>query len=179
MSEKKEEEPPKAKPKPKEPEVSLEEKDSYRKRLNILRRHLDNVRSAGNVLADRLIDEGKLDLARRINQRVYDHDISKFEGIEWEWLTVEDKTNLLTAVHQHQQSNDHHPEYFTDGIKGMNDEQIAEMVCDWHARSTEMGTDLRVWINEKASARYGFSPRTLVGKKIKYFVDLLLDKPFS
>jgi len=52
------------------------------------------------------------------------------------------------------------------------------MVCDWKARSTEFGSDLRVWIKEDASNKYGFSLKSSIYKKIKKFVELLLEDKF-
>ena len=61
----------------------------------------------------------------------------------------------------------------------MSREQIAEMVCDWSARSKERGTDLRVWIKEDATERFGFNLQSKCYKDIKFFVDLLLDPPMK
>ena len=126
----------------KDSESSLEAREAYRKRLLIPWRHTENVRKAAEILFNRLIDHGHRDLARRLAQRAARHDNSKFEGIEWEYLTTGDHKNKGLAITQHQQSNSHHPEFFINGILGMNDVEIAEMVCDWHARSSEIGTDL-------------------------------------
>ena len=68
----------------------------------------------------------------------------------------------------------HHPESW-DGIKNMPQVYIAEMVCDWKARSSELGTNLREWINEKATKRWGFTARDKVYRDIDRFVNLLLE----
>ena len=78
-----------------------------------------------------------------------------------------------------QSNNDHHPQFFTEGIKAMNSEQLAEMVIDWHARSSEKGTNLREWIKENATKEFNFTLQSNVYKKIKKFVDILLDPPFK
>lgn len=176
-----EKEEPKKESKPaKEDEVSAEAVAAFKKKLDSRIRHIRNVQKSAELLAERLADRGEFDLARRLVQSSLHHDSSKFEGIEWEFLDVEkaDKENkekLMMAVHQHQQRNDHHPEYFSHGIDDMSQVQIAEMVCDWKARSEEFGSSLRDWIKEKASERYGFTLRSKNYKKIKFFVDLLLD----
>jgi len=56
---------------------------------------------------------------------------------------------------------------------------VGEMVADWHSRSAEFGTDLRKWIKEKAAKRFNFTLQSKVYKDIKFFVDILLEKPFS
>ena len=100
--------------------------------------------------------------------------------MEWDTLhRDEDKTALKLAVHQHQQTNDHHPEYHVDGIGAMNDAQVAEMVCDWYARQSEMGTDFRSFIRKDAPKRWSFTTTSKIYKTIKRFVDLLLDPVFK
>jgi hypothetical protein len=168
-----------------EPELlSLEDRDSYRRRLFGIVKHINNVNETAQLLAERIIETAKspqdLDFARRLVQRVRSHDLSKFEGIEWEALHRESDDELLQiAIHQHQQTNNHHPEYFVGGIAQMNDLQLAELVCDWKSRSTEMGTDLRTYIRDRATARFNFSTKSAVYKKLKRFVDLILDDQFK
>lgn len=161
-------------------EFSAEEIAAFRKKLESRVRHIQNVQKSARLLADRLAEKGEFDLARRLVQRSLCHDSSKFEGIEWEFLDIpsSDKKNqesLRLAIHQHQQSNDHHPEFFSGGIADMSRVQIAEMVCDWKARSEEFGSSLLDWIREDACERYGFTTRTRVYQRIKFFLDLLLD----
>ena len=187
MSEEKTEKVEKPKPEVKPIEVlTFEEKDGFRKKLFSIVRHIRNVEDAGLLLAERIITAPHAttedhEFARRLIQRLRRHDNSKFEGIEWEFLhrEEEDAELLKIAILQHQQANDHHPEYFVGGISQMNDLQLAEMVCDWKARSTEMGTGLRQYIIERATVRFGFSTKTKIYKTIKKFVDLLLDDEFS
>jgi len=164
--------------------LPLEQRESYRRRLFSVWEHTQAVRVAAYKLATRLIDNAKtendLELARRLLQRCCKHDLSKFQGIEWDTLhRDEEKETLRLAIHQHQQTNDHHPEYHVDGIAAMNDAQVAEMVCDWHARQSEMGTDFRSFIRVQAPKRWGFTPRSKIYKTIKRFVDLLLDPVFK
>jgi|TARA_R110000803_G_scaffold203268_1_gene268725 hypothetical protein len=164
-------------------ELSLEERDAYRKKLFSVVKHVNYVRENAELLAERIIETAQtqedLDFSRRLIQSSREHDISKFQGIEWEALhRGEDKDFLKIAIHQHQQTNAHHPEYW-GGITQMNTLQLAEMVCDLKARSTEMGTDLRTYIKERHSIRFGYTVRSAVYKKIKKYVDLLLDDTFT
>jgi len=164
--------------------LPLEIREDYRRRLLSVWEHTQAVRSAALKLATRLIDnaetENDLDLARRLLQRSSMHDLSKFQGIEWDTLhRDEEESTLNLAIHQHQQTNDHHPEYHVDGISAMNDAQIAEMVCDWYARQSEMGTDFRSFIRVEAPKRWGFTTKSKIYKSIKRFVDLLLDPVFK
>ena len=164
--------------------LPLKTREDYRRRLLSVWEHTQAVRAAALKLATRLIDnaesENDLDLARRLLQRSSKHDLSKFQGIEWDTLyRDEEKRALDLAIHQHKQTNDHHPEYHVDGISAMNDAQIAEMVCDWYARQSEMGTDFRSFIRVQATKRWGFSIRSKTYRTIKKFVDLLLDPVFK
>ena len=56
---------------------------------------------------------------------------------------------------------------------------LAEMVCDWKARSEEFGSSLRDWITNSACKRFGFTDKDPVYKAIFEFVDLLCQKPFE
>ena len=164
--------------------LPLEIREDYRRRLLSVWEHTQAVRSAALKLATRLIDNAQehndLELARRLLQRSSKHDLSKFQGIEWDALhRDEEEVALKLAIHQHQQTNDHHPEYHVDGIAAMNDAQVAEMVCDWYARQSEMGTDFRSFIRIDAPKRWGFTTKSKIYKTIKRFVDLLLDPVFK
>ena len=118
--------------------------------LKNLIRHIDLVRENCLLLGDRLIDTGRVDLGEGLIHRGYIHDASKFRGIEWSFLhrgpdTPQDKLDL--AMREHWSKNDHHPEYW-GGIEYMPEVAVAEMLCDWQARSTERGTAVRTWIKE-------------------------------
>lgn len=81
-----------------------------------------------------------------------------------------------SAVNQHVNANKHHPEYW-GSINVMPDIYIAEMVCDWLARSQEFGTDVKAWINNVAMYKFGISKVTL--NKIDYFLTLLIEAYFT
>src|SRR5690242_5622922 len=88
-------------------------------------------------------------IANELIRRALVHDDSKFSAEElddFERMTPILKTltygtdeykaalkELGPALQHHYQVNDHHPEFFSDGIDAMNLIQIIEMVCDWMA----------------------------------------------
>jgi len=157
----------------------------YSERLEILRRHIDHVQESSWIVAERLIKRAEKNdraLAHELVTNVQVHDHSKFTGIEWLYLhdDVKEKEPELFKVAwlQHVSTNTHHPEYW-HGIDNMPDVFLAEMVADWKARSNELGTDLRSWIKESATKKFKFPATGKVYKKIKIFVDLMLDKPFK
>lgn len=156
---------------------SADEVAAFIEKLDSRAEHIDNVQRAARKLAHRLAKQGEFTLAMRLVQNAYRHDNSKFDGIEWKYLELTEPNKELKAlaIFEHHQRNDHHPEHFANGIKDMSELQIAEMVCDWWARSSEGGGDLRKWATEEASKRFGFSLKSITWKRIKRFIDLLLD----
>lgn len=43
--------------------------------------------------------------------------------------------DLGPALQHHYEHNDHHPEFFHDGVNGMSLLSLLEMICDWRAAS--------------------------------------------
>jgi len=158
---------------------SIEKKQLFFKRLDDILRHLSNVHKGAELLGRRLINQGEYEFGKSLIARSFLHDQTKFYAHEWEHLHRDvDEDELRRAHLQHVQMNDHHPEFW-GGIKLMPRIAIAEMVVDWKARSTEMGTDLRLWVKDVALPKYDISPNGKYYKEIKYFLDLLLDEKFS
>lgn len=144
-------------------------------RLSGLTRHIDLVKTSANVLGNRIIASGDFCLGKALIASAYGHDLSKFHGIEWQYLYPGADQALLTIARDHHVStNTHHPEYWGD-IKEMPTVALAEMVCDWHARSSEAGTDLRAWVRDEACDRWKISRKTVAYREIKKFIDTLLD----
>lgn len=151
------------------------------KRLKCLLRHIEDVRNGTEILAGRLIENGEFETAKTLIQNGFIHDSSKFQGIEWESLNGQyaDRDILQQAIRLHATTNAHHPEYWGD-ILLMPRVFVAEMVCDWAARSSEFGSDLRAWISNVATKKYEFSlTDDYVGKQINEFLSLLLEPAFS
>lgn len=157
--------------------------EQINKNLKDLLRHIKLVQDACHHLGHSLIEAGEIDLGKRLIANSFLHDNSKFYGIEWEYISHHSKIENGTkegqdlAIMNHNTTNKHHPEYWDD-IRDMPRVYLAEMICDWYARSTEFGTDLRSWIKESAAKRYGFTAKQKIYKDIKYFVDMLLENPF-
>jgi hypothetical protein len=149
-------------------------------KLDDLVRHIDNVRNNCLLLGKKLIEAGQPDMGRKLIALGYVHDQSKFHGVEWEYLdpTTTNRIGLKNAVLNHSRTNPHHPEYW-GGIDKMPDIYIAEMVCDWKARSTEFANDLRNWIDTKSLKKFSYAKDSSTYKKIMGYVDMVCDKPFS
>jgi hypothetical protein len=148
--------------------------------LDNLVRHIELVREACLILGKRLIRQGRREFGRILIARGFEHDVSKFYGIEWDYLHAGaevPKEELELAIRQHVRTNVHHPEYW-GGVENMPEIAVAEMVCDWYARGQEFGTGLRAWITEQAIGRYQIDSQGEQYRWIKGFVDLLLENQF-
>jgi hypothetical protein len=148
--------------------------------IDSLVRHIQLVREACVILGKRLIKSGRVDFGIILISRGHEHDVSKFKGIEWRYLHRKDSdpAKVKEAISQHTSVNQHHPEYW-GGIDYMPEIAIAEMVCDWYARSQEGATDLRIWIETKAIPKYKIKPNSPVHTMIDYFVSLLAPALFT
>ena len=148
-------------------------------KLERLLRHVENVRENCELLGRKLIEQGKtqMGLALIANGRI--HDNSKFYGIEWDFLDPgsTNRQGLKNAITHHHRTNPHHPEYW-GGIDKMPDLYVAEMICDWKARSTEFARCLIDWINGEGTKRYKIVKDSPVHQLIMVFVDMICEKPF-
>jgi len=162
--------------------VAVIKNGSNEKRMRSILRHIDHVRENCEILGGKLIDNGE-ELGRSLIANGLIHDNSKFYGIEWlhlnECSRIQEPENFKLAIIQHTTTNPHHPEYTKWGcIQRMPRLYLAEMVCDWHARSSEFGTSLRDWIDGCAVKKYELLTTELVYKEIIEFMDLLLERKF-
>jgi len=155
-------------------------------KIRSIARHIRNVEDNCLLLGESLILQGHLELGKQLIANGYIHDSSKFSGIEFEFMSStqptkeeESKLKLKLAIHHHSLTNAHHPEFWSSGIKGMPDVYLAELAADWKARSEEFGTNLREWIDDEATKRFGFTKEDEVYKKIMTYVDILCQKPFN
>lgn len=167
-----------------EKEQALEQLERIKEihKVEALLAHLRNVENACERLGKKLMLQGELEFGKILiaNSRI--HDYSKWYGIEWNFLTREaaekNPDMFKAALVQHQSVNDHHPEYW-GGVNDMPRIKIAEMVCDWYARSVEMGTDLRDFFQNVACKKYGMSKQGKKYKEVRDFMELLLDAQFK
>ncbi len=154
---------------------------SQSKTLNTIIRHIRKVEDNCNKLAKAIAEEGDYNFSRKLIQLGRIHDASKFDDFEFEHLGNFETTKsewFKEALGDHHRKNPHHPEHWSNGIKDMPQEYIAEMVCDCVARGQEFGTDTRKWFTENATKKYGFSMDDEIGKQITKYLNMLLEKPF-
>lgn len=147
-------------------------------KIQMILNHIENVQRNCNKIGIRLIELGNTALGIKIIANGQIHDNSKFRGVELEHLFEGDPL-LIDAVKHHNSTNPHHPEYWAGSIHNMPEEFIVEFVADTAARSSEFGTDIRAWLNEVATKKYDFKMEDTVGKKITYYLQVLLSRPFK
>lgn len=149
-------------------------------KLQKLIRHITNVQQAAELLGEKLIDRGEIELGIQLIGNSLSHDQGKFRGIEWQYLVAGtfDRPETRLAARHHILTTKHHPEYW-GGISQMPRVYVAEMVCDWYARSSEFGENIWEFVNGKALSRYQIDPQSDRYQWIKDFLDLLLDQPFE
>lgn len=139
-------------------------------------RHIRNVQDAGRYLGMKLINQDEKQLGNWLIQACFTHDNSKFSGIEWRYIRSDkggNKKEFYKSLERHRKSNAHHPEFWED-VNKMSEVSIAEMVCDWYARSCEQGTDFLEWIEKQCLEEFPINKDT--HKKIKRFAYMLLEK---
>ena len=147
-------------------------------------RHIRNVQQAAELLSDKLVALGEFDFAKTLIANAFLHDSSKLlSPLEWEYLHDENKITdpdlFSMAWKNHVETNPHHPEFWGNDANNIPRICLAELVCDLHARSSEMGTDLRSFVKDKFLPKYNMSIHGKKYKEMKYFIDLLLEPKFK
>ena len=125
---------------------------------------LKHRKEVGELLGVALLD---------VISRIVTHDNSKFSDKEWPFFVEytprlkkttygspkykENLKKMAPAIKHHYANNRHHPEYFKEGVGGMNLVDLIEMLCDWIAatkRHEDGNIEKSLKINQK---RFGYS----------------------
>ena len=146
--------------------------------------HKDLVLASCWKMANYYISVHDIDRAIEIVQRGWLHDNSKFNEDELVALAQinDDKISMrdpCKALSQdskaflklHYLHNTHHPEHWDD-VTQMPEMDVVEMVCDWHARSVQFGTDLIEFAKTRQESRFHFPPEMF--KKILELCQILV-----
>ena len=143
--------------------------------------HIRHVQENASKLAFALMDldlEKWEHIAIRLISNAMVHDQSKFHGIEYKYLgnfEPEKPPEFKLAHEQHVTTNLHHPEAW-NSIHNMPLVYICELVCDWKARSAELGTNIWDYVEGPAMQRFGFTKEDKVYEEIKFALDLIVEK---
>lgn len=109
--------------------------------------HIDRVRHFVRRAQFNLLERSRLhDASKLISPEVEAFDIAtpKLAGLVYGSEEYKQSLrDLGPALQHHFQHNDHHPEHFENGVRGMSLMALIEMLCDWRAASerTKQRTD--------------------------------------
>lgn len=109
--------------------------------------HIDRVRHfVGQAEWNLSVRAEKHDASKLIPPEVEAFDIAtpKLAGLEYGSEEYRQSLrDLGPALQHHFEQNDHHPEHFENGVRGMSLMALIEMLCDWRAASerTKQRTD--------------------------------------
>lgn len=124
-------------------------------------RHIEQVRERINRCVVDLIHRAHVhDQSKLVSPEVeiFDEYTERLRGLTYG--SDEYKAGLAAmkpAIDHHQQNNSHHPEFYADGIRGMNLMDLVEMLCDWKAATLRHNDgDIRKSI-EQNQKRFGYS----------------------
>ena len=99
--------------------------------------HINNVRQKLYRLVNDFLDRALMhDMSKTISPEKDGYDKYSQSLRTLEYGSQEYKDTLLEMkpfIDHHYSLNSHHPEYYRDGINGMNLLDLLEMVCDWKA----------------------------------------------
>jgi len=74
-----------------------------------------------------------------IEKDLFDEYTQKLKSVEYGSDEYEDfLRKLKPALDHHYERNRHHPEFFPNGVRGMNLVDLIEMLCDWKAATLRM-----------------------------------------
>lgn len=65
--------------------------------------------------------------------------------------------DLKPTLEEHYRVNDHHPQFFVNGIKDMNFIQLLELICDWKSSSERMKGGNVYFSIETNQKRFGYT----------------------
>ena len=138
------------------------------------------------TLALWLIQNEDEQLGLKLLQRATIHDNSKLSYEELDALAkistdkscLEDAHAKMSeykkqAIELHWKNNRHHPEFFSC-YENMSKLDILEMICDWHSRSVQYGTDMKEFVRIRQENRFHF-PKEMMDM-IWYYIDILLEE---
>lgn len=131
--------------------------------------HKEYVIKSCEKLARYLEKEGAVEHAQQLRERAKVHDNTKISCEDElhalsrlinDQTTMKDASKQLSPIRKdsiklHWKHNSHHPEHFKTPID-MSKLDIMEMCCDWHARSTQKGTDFLGYVETAQNERFKF-----------------------
>ncbi len=148
-------------------------KDLVEKSCAKLARYLEAIGAHNH--AEALIERG----IAHDNSKIMDEDeLRALSSIINDQSSLTEATGCLTPLNRdfiklHHKHNSHHPDHYQSCVD-MSRLDIMEMVCDWHARSVQKGTDLMEFVHKQHIPRYKF-PDWMI-PEILHYCEVLLRK---
>ena len=152
--------------------------------------HKSLVLQEANKLFIWLCKNGKRNVAEKLAKAALIHDDSKLSKLECSSMAkikakvkpeedsmkdpnVLPNDDIIEILENHWKNNRHHPEHFPN-VNDMKEHDIAEMVCDWSARSIQYGTNLMEFAKTRLENRFfAFSEENK--RKILLYCKVLID----
>ena len=149
-------------------------------KIKLISTHKNNVIKYGMRLVKWLCSRGLTNEAKNLLSRLYSHDHSKFSYPEWDYIfDPEDKEMFEWTISIHRRKNDHHPEWWADGINGLLKNKIAamELVVDCYTRSIENKRNIFEWIEKEAIPRFNIDVKSKEYKRLIKYAKILSIEP--
>lgn len=123
--------------------------------------HIDNVIKLMNMIAGDLMERGKGHDKSKLEEHekpYFDESTPKLKNLQYG--TDEYKKSLDSikpALEHHYKENRHHPEFFQNGVEGMDLIDLTEMVCDWVSAAKRMKDGDPIKALETSAKRFKIS----------------------
>ena len=169
-------------------EATKEMRDWFKKRtdrhIQLVQKYCKKIADDGEPKFQDLIERGKV----HDQSKFKDPEMEPYVFISWQYKCKDDgkefevpekiKNEMSSATLHHCVSNRHHPEFHSPketnlinredrdkppkeivDATGMEDLDIAEMVCDWLAMSEEKKTNPKDWADKNVNKRWKFTDK--------------------
>ena len=125
--------------------------------------HINSVRQKLYVVISDLLDRSiKHDVSKTESpeKEIYDEFTPMLRDLEYGSQKYYDTLKKMSVgIEHHYSLNRHHPEFFVDGIDGMNLIDLMEMLCDWKAAGERHETGNLIKSIEINAERFNMSPQ--------------------
>ena len=124
-------------------------------------RHIETVRNYLNAMIGTLTRKAEAHDQSKLASpevEIFEEYTPKLRGCTYDSEEYrQNMKEMQVAIQHHNKFNRHHPEYFTNGIHGMNLLDLVEMLCDWKA-ATMRHSDGDIYTSlELNQKRFGYS----------------------
>lgn len=124
-------------------------------------KHINQVRGNLTMAIANLLHRAQVHDASKLETpevEIFDEFTAKLAGVTYgseEYKSFLDK--MKPALEHHYAKNNHHPEHFPNGIRGMSLLGILEMLCDWKATTMRHNDGNLAKSIEHNQKRFGYS----------------------